>query len=201
MMFINNGRRRALAAVGAAVALIGAGCGSGGAETETSGSGGGGGSGSAAANAGSGSGGSAATSKRAKAVRYSECMREHGVAGFPDPNAKGELTLDGVVNGSSLDPDSAAFKQATGACQDLQPPGFTGRKRSAQQQDYALLFAQCMRENGFPDFPDPEKNGPLIDTTRMPSEAGRGARDIPGFDDATHKCGDRYAGKLGIKAQ
>ena len=67
-----------------------------------------------------------------KAVKFAECMRDNGVSEFPDPDASGELTIDGVVNGSSLDPSSAAWKQAIGACKDLQPPGFTGRKRSAQ---------------------------------------------------------------------
>ena len=74
---------------------------------------------------------------------------------FPDPDASGELTIDGVVNGSSLDPSTAAWKQAIGACKDLQPSGFTGHKRSAEQQTAALEFAQCIRENGVKDFPDP----------------------------------------------
>jgi hypothetical protein len=34
--------------------------------------------------------------------------------------------IDAVANGSSLDISSAAFKQAMSACQDLEPPGFTG---------------------------------------------------------------------------
>ena len=88
-------------------------------------------------------------------MKFAECMRENGVSEFPDPDASGELTIDGVVNGSSLDPSTAAWKEAIGACKDLQPPGFTGHKRSAEQQDAALEFAQCIRENGVKDFPDP----------------------------------------------
>jgi len=162
----------------AAVALVSAGCGS-----------------TAPAQTG------AASTTRQKALRFADCMRHHGVSAFPDPDASGELTIDQVANGSSLDTDSAAFERAMSACRDLEPSGFTGHRRSAQQQQFALKFAQCMRENGIKDFPDPTRDGPLIDTTRIPSAAGRGAREIPGFDAAAHKCGGRYGDKLGLKRQ
>jgi hypothetical protein len=60
-----------------------------------------------------------------------------------------------------------------------------------------LEFAQCMRDNGVKDFPDPARDGPLIDTTRIPSAAGRGALSIPGFQAAMEKCRDALAGALG----
>jgi hypothetical protein len=131
------------------------------------------------------------------AVKFAECMRDNGVKEFPDPDASGELTIDGIVNGSSLDTSTPAWETAIAACKDLQPPGFTGHKRSAEQQDYALRFAQCMRENGVEDFPDPTPDGPLIDTTRIPSAAGRGASAIPGFKAAQEKCSDVLADALG----
>ena len=91
-----------------------------------------------------------------KAVKFAECMRDNGVSEFPDPDASGELTIDGVVNGSSLDPSSAAWKQAISACKDLEPPGFTGTKATPQQRSARLEFAQCVRDNGVKDFPDPD---------------------------------------------
>ena len=60
-----------------------------------------------------------------------------------------------------------------------------------------LAFAQCMRDNGIEDFPDPARDGPLIDTNRIPSAAGRGALDIPGFQAAMEACGDAAARALG----
>ena len=156
---------------------------------------------SAPASAGAGSGGRSTTTNHQKAVKFAECMRANGVPEFPDPNASGTLTLDGIVNGSSLDPSAPAFWQALTACKALEPAGFTGRKRSAQQQQAALKFAQCMRENGIPDFPDPTPNGPLIDTNRIPSAAGRGALNIPGFTAAAHKCTFMYSGELGLRGQ
>jgi len=136
-----------------------------------------------------------------QAVKFSQCMRANGVSGFPDPDSSGQLTIDGVVNGSSLNPNTPAFQQALSACKDLEPPGFMGTERTTQQQEAALEFAQCMRANGVPDFPDPTPNGPLIDTSRIPSAAGRGARSIPGFPAAASKCTAIYSGELGVRGQ
>jgi hypothetical protein len=99
---------------------------------------------------------------RDQALKFAECMRRNGVREFPDPPASGTFTIDGVANGSSLDTNSATFEQAIAACKDLQPAGFTGHKRTAQQQENALKFAQCVRDNGVPDFPDPTPDGPLL---------------------------------------
>jgi hypothetical protein len=137
------------------------------------------------------------TTNRDTAVTFSECMRQNGVKGFPDPDASGELTIDGVLNGSSLDSDSAAWKQAIGACKDLQPPGFTGHKASPQEQDVRLKFAQCIRDNGVKDFPDPANGDPLVDTNRIPSSATDEGMSV--LNAAMRKCGDAYADKLGLR--
>jgi hypothetical protein len=137
----------------------------------------------------SGGGGGNTATNQEKAVKFAECMRNNGVSKFPDPNVSGQLTIDGVANGSSLDPNTAAFKQAISACKDLEPPGFMGHKRSAQEQERALKFAQCMRDNGVKDFPDPTPNGPIINV--------QGAHSIPGFQAAMQKCRDALAGAVG----
>jgi hypothetical protein len=139
-------------------------------------------------NSPAGTGGNNTAANLAEAVKFSQCMRANGVSQFPDPDASGSLTIDGVVNGSSLDPNSAAFQQAISACKNLEPSGFMGNTRSVQQQEAALKFAQCMRDNGVPDFPDPTADGPLIDTTRIPSMAGKDPRTDPGFNAALQKC-------------
>ena len=125
---------------------------------------------------------------RSKAATFSECMRENGVKEFPDPDASGELTIDGVLNGSSLDSSSPAWERAIAACKDLQPSGFTGRKRSTKQQDEALVFAQCIRDNGVKDFPDPAPGEPLVDTRRIPSTDQDGGMTI--LNAAMQKCRD-----------
>jgi hypothetical protein len=158
---------RPLAAL-ATVALIGAGC-----SNEPAEDGG-------AANA---------NAEYENAVKFSECMRDNGVSEFPDPDASGQLTVDGVVNGSSIDPSAPVWEQAMSSCKDLQPPGFTGDEDvSAEEQDVRLEFAQCMRDNGVEDFPDPAEDEPLVDTNRIPSSATEGGMSV--LNAAMQTCGD-----------
>jgi hypothetical protein len=146
--------------------------------------------------AGTGSGGNSTATPREKAVKFAECMRANGVRAFPDPNASGALTIDAVANGSSLDTSSVAFKQALNACKDLEPPGFTGHERNAQEQSAALKFAQCIRDSGVKDFPDPVKGEPLVDTRRIPSTATKGGMSI--LKAAMQKCRP-YAYEAGVQ--
>jgi hypothetical protein len=149
-----------------------------------------------AAQTGSGSNGSNTNATNPdQALKFAECMRKNGVTEFPDPDASGTLTIDGIANSSSLDTNSAAFMQAIAACKDLQPAGFTGSKRTPEQQQAALKFAQCIRDNGVKDFPDPTPDGPLIDTTRMPGNPD--GRSIPGLQAAMQKCRD-FASNAGV---
>jgi hypothetical protein len=166
---------RPLAAL-ATVALIGAGCSNEPAEN--------------------GSAGNTNAANRDKAAEFAECMRDNGVSGFPDPDASGALTIDGVLNGSSLDPSTPAWKEAMSACKDLQPPGFTGDDEvSDEEQKARLEFAQCIRDNGVEDFPDPAKEAPLVDTRRIPSAARPGGMSI--LNAAMRTCRD-HAAQAGV---
>jgi hypothetical protein len=137
-----------------------------------------------------------AAPSRDKAAKFSQCMRDHGVSAFPDPDASGELTIDGVLNGSSLDPDSPAWKQAWRACKQLEPPGFTGdHDVSDEQQEARLAFARCIRENGVEDFPDPARDAPLVDTRRIPSASTEGGMTI--LNAAMQKCRESGAKAIG----
>jgi hypothetical protein len=143
--------------------------------------------------------GTGTPSAREQALKFSECMRAHGVSAFPDPGASGSLTIDGVVNGSSVNPNSPAFQRAIDACRHLEPPGFTGAKPTPEQRTVRLEFAQCIRDHGVPDFPDPTPDGPLVDTNRIPSASTPGG--MSALNAAMHECGALYAGKLGLKGR
>jgi hypothetical protein len=136
----------------------------------------------------SGSGSGSGTTAHAKGVKFAQCMRSNGVSKFPDPGPSGKVTIDAIANGSSLDTSTPAFTHAISACKALEPAGFTGTKRSSQQQQAALTFAQCIRANGVKDFPDPIPNGPLVDTNRIPSAAEPGG--MSALHAAMQKCGD-----------
>lgn len=119
-------------------------------------------------------------------VKFAQCMRSNGVGNFPDPSASGQFTIDAIANGSGVDIKSAAFQQALSACRPLEPPGFTGTARSPQQQEAALEFARCVRDNGVADFPDPSPDSPLIDTNQIPSANTPGGRSA--LHAAMRKC-------------
>src|SRR5919106_2238352 len=143
-----------------------------------------------------GSAGNTNAANQEQAVKFAKCMRDNGVSEFPDPPASGGLTIDGVLNGSSLDPNAPAWKQAIGACKDLQPPGFTGDEEvTAEEQEARLEFAQCIRDNGVEDFPDPAKGEPLVDTRRIPSAAEPGGMSV--LNAAMQTCRDLAAEAMG----
>ena len=53
---------------------------------------------------------------RAQALRFSRCMRNHGISDFPDPDANGGIGIpDSIEN-------SPGFQAAINACKPLPPP-------------------------------------------------------------------------------
>jgi hypothetical protein len=119
-------------------------------------------------------------SARDKAVKFAECIRAHGVSDFPDPDEKNQFEY-----GVSVTP--AVWARATTACKDLQPPGTLSAKRTPKQQSASLRFAQCIRDNGVKDFPDPVNGEPVVNTYKIPSSNRPGGMTI--LNAAMHKCG------------
>jgi hypothetical protein len=129
---------------------------------------------------GSSDGGDPTASAHEKAVKFAECIRSNGVSAFPDPDASGQFAYGIPSYSSPLDPSSAAWQHAIGACKTLEPPRFMPTHFTPKQLSARLKFAQCMRANGVPDFPDPTATGPLVDVSNGSS--------IPGLHAAIQKC-------------
>lgn len=92
-----------------------------------------------------------ATGTNAQGIRYADCMRAHGVSGFPDPNPNGGVQLPSDVN-----PVAPAFQSAQQKCASLQPNTNGPRQGLTPAQQAAMVRnAQCMRRHGLPDLPDP----------------------------------------------
>jgi hypothetical protein len=94
----------------------------------------------------------------ANAVKFSACIRAHGVPNFPDPNADGVFSLSG--SDASL-PQSSQFQSASSACRTLLhlgggPPTAA---QSAKMLAQLLKYSQCMRSHGVTSFPDPTDSG------------------------------------------
>jgi hypothetical protein len=165
-------RPRPLVAVGLAglIGLASAGCGSN-ATSET---------GAASSTGTASSGATTKLTTQEKAVKFSECMRANGVPHFPDPDAKGDYNF-------GVDVSREVWVKAVDACKALQPPGTLSAKRTPKQQSASLRFAQCVRDHGVKDFPDPVNGEPVIDTYKIPSSNKPGGMTI--LNAATHKCG------------
>ncbi len=93
-----------------------------------------------------------------QALEYSRCMRDNGLPDFPDAefNGNGGVHL-GLPDG--LDPESEGFKAAQEACKQHLPNGGEPPEPDPERLAKMREYAQCMRENGLPDFPDPNEDG------------------------------------------
>lgn len=96
-------------------------------------------------------GGTAGSGQYAQGVRYSDCMRAHGVPSFPDPSPGGGFPL----RTSGINQQSPAFESAQKACAALEPGGNTPPPIPAAQQAGMVAKALCIRQHGVPNFPDP----------------------------------------------
>jgi hypothetical protein len=119
-----------------------------------------------------------------KALKFSECMRANGEPSFPDPNGQG------VIQGSGIDPSSAAFQKAQKACVKYmgggRPPSPV---QQAKAQADALAFSQCMRSHGVPDFPDPKFSSGGGISISLNGRGGSGLDpDSPIFQKAQKTC-------------
>jgi hypothetical protein len=119
-------------------------------------------------------------SKQEKAVKFAECMRANGVPHFPDPDAKGEYNF-------GVDVTPEVWTKAVDACKALKPPGALSAERTPKEQSASLRFAQCVREHGVKDFPDPVNGEPLINTYKIPSSNKPGGMTI--LNAAIDVCG------------
>jgi hypothetical protein len=175
----------AVTAIGGVVAVIGAGSGgtSGGGDTNTTAAADTTGTASSSGTARSaGNGANTNATDRAKAVKFSECVRENGVSDFPDPKPSGEFPDFGVSVSHEV------WRRALRACKELRQPGSLSRVRNPEQQATALKFARCMREHGVTDFPDPVNGEPLVARRRIPSAATPGGMSV--LNAAMDKCRD-----------
>lgn len=121
-------------------------------------------------------GGSPGNFASASAVAYSACMRSHGVPEYPDPEPDGSLPKG---NAQDFGVSNSQYQRAERACQHLLPSSDTTFIASLTQcletgdcppavVQRALTegrkFAQCMRNDGVPNWPDP-----TIDSIGRPS--------------------------------
>jgi hypothetical protein len=122
-----------------------------------------------------------------RALAYAQCMRDNGVPDFPDPERSGGGVR--ITPGGGVDPDSSEFVAAQEACRDLAPQGM-GNGGGTLDSARVAEWAQCLRDNGVPGFPDPVIDGGSM---RIPVDGSFDPQD-PAFQEAMDACQDRYPG-------
>jgi hypothetical protein len=119
---------------------------------------------------GAGAAGTSAGSPEAAALAFAGCMRANGLPNFPDPKAGGGFLFH---TGAGADPSSPAFKTAQAKCKKFLPPGpGSGPPPSAKTLAHYLTVAQCMRQHGVPEFPDPRTTAPFDPRAALGSGGG-----------------------------
>lgn len=132
-------------------------------------------------------------------IKFSQCMRSHGVPNFPDPSGGGGGGFH-IQIGGDVNPQSPSFQSAQNTCSKLQPGGGpVSPKTSAARHAQLVTLAQCMRAHGISSFPDPTNSPP----SRGPGAGGGGiafggpggfisisaaTMDSPGFSEAEKEC-------------
>jgi hypothetical protein len=127
-------------------------------------------------------------SSEQQGIAHSQCMRSHGVPGFPDPSAQGYVQLG---PGDQINPDSPQFQEAQRICAKLAPVGGPGTQSHFDQLMTAMLkFAACMRAHGITNFPDPVPYGNGGVELLVPNGSGVGQVDqnTPQYARAASTC-------------
>jgi hypothetical protein len=58
--------------------------------------------------------------RQAQMLKFSQCMRAHGVTDFPDPGSNGGISINGADH-PDLNPSNSVFQRAQTACQPYMP--------------------------------------------------------------------------------
>jgi hypothetical protein len=98
-----------------------------------------------------------AADREATLMQASKCMRDNGIADFPDPVVDSNGNARPGQGLRNLDRNDPTIKKAFAACQKYftaARPQFTPAQQQ-KLQDSLLKYAKCMRDNGF-NMPDPQ---------------------------------------------
>jgi hypothetical protein len=133
---------------------------------------------------------SASVDPKTAMLAFSQCMREHGVTNFPDPQANGSLTISFDASKGDVDPNSPTMQAAQTACEALMPKSSESSADQKQHYAQALAFSKCMRDHGVANFPDPQQAGSGGTVVKVGEQGSGGGFDpeSPTFKTAMQAC-------------
>ncbi|MEU4567422.1 hypothetical protein [Micromonospora sp. NPDC023956] len=119
----------------------------------------------------------AALTDEERRIKFTGCLREQGLdVADPAPGQNGPRFKQGS------DVDRTKVQAALQACREFAPNGGQPRQLNADQVEQVRKLATCMRENGVPNFPDPDADGRI-----QPGKADIDRKD-PAVRAAFDKC-------------
>lgn len=100
----------------------------------------------------------------AQELAVAQCMRDHGLPTFPDPNpsegfSTSVLSLVDSTQGQAAYGDCRHLLTGAPSISALQQVSQQVQQKEAQQLPVLVKFSECMRSHGEPDFPDPTLTG------------------------------------------
>jgi hypothetical protein len=120
---------------------------------------------------------SVALDEEERKQQFTNCMRENGV------------DMDDFEAGAgarvAIRADDKKTNEAMQKCRQYLPNGGEPPKLSPEDIEKMRQFAQCMRENGVPDFPDPDPE------TGMLKAFAAGESNKSQIENANEKCKDK----------
>jgi len=129
-----------------------------------------------------------------KVRAYTKCMRENGVdMQDPEPGSAGMPGIPAIGGGTGPAGEAQAKKidAAVEKCASLLPADVgEGRKITPEDLAKARELSKCMRENGLPDFPDPD---PETGAVKLDPDAGLDQGKMA-------KAGEKCGGSLPLQA-
>jgi hypothetical protein len=136
-----------------------------------------------------------------------QCIRNNGVPDFPDPYVdRGRLQLpEGSEDQMEAKYPQQVLDQALQSCQPIMyrlPESAIKGESESQEDDEGIpgpedvealrKFAQCIRENGIPDWPDPKSDGSVpLRGTPLEGE-GKSPRTVAAYQ----ACSKHWSGKI-----
>ncbi len=96
-------------------------------------------------------------------VEWATCMRSHGDPNQPDPTIDSHRVINIAIPGSAQSLSNAVHN-GTASCNEYLAAASSALRAGVKDltpPDRASLvrYAQCMRANGVPNYPDPSTNG------------------------------------------
>jgi hypothetical protein len=94
--------------------------------------------------------------EKQRALQFAQCMRDNGVPNWADPKFSdgGGVSIDAPEGADPAKVDAAMKK-----CKEFLPNGGEPQKLDPARLEQLRKYAQCMRDHGIANFPDPTENG------------------------------------------